>query len=284
MKVDPILQSHIKTAFELVSARAAAVAFPSPSAFSKALEKSIPAKPTSSSVIYINRDTARMFTTAAVNVWLRGVHSFLISASLTNVSPIWASVAGYYSSHYSVRAIAHLLGYYQLFSRKRIVHLDFDGSRYCCSFIQKNSGDREHRVYWRIVKQDSHFTNDPFFTDNTGVEVSDVGHRDRANYADHLSQFPVFRPLSADEVKYRIARISEIEFIAPPIPAVSKYPDLESVQIVAYHRLVRFRDLVNAVIGGSNRLWNVYKDPMWARGFIDFQLTERASLESQFTT
>ena len=34
-------------------------------------------------------------------MWLRAVHSF-ISASLTGISDIWASVAGYYSSHYWV--------------------------------------------------------------------------------------------------------------------------------------------------------------------------------------
>ena len=44
------------------------------------------------------------FAMAAVKMWLRAVHSFLISVSLTKASPIWSSVAGYYSSHYSIRA------------------------------------------------------------------------------------------------------------------------------------------------------------------------------------
>ena len=59
----------------------------------------------------------RMFATAAVEMWLRGIHSFLISAASTRVSPVWASISGYYASHYTIRAFAHLLGYFQLYRR-----------------------------------------------------------------------------------------------------------------------------------------------------------------------
>jgi len=225
-----------------------------------------------------------MFTTAAVDIWMRAVHSFLVSSSLTNVSPVWASVAGYYSSHYSVRALAHLLGFFQLFSRKRIVRLQFHGGSYVCNFDPKTAGDREHRFYWRIVKKDPHFATDTFFTENnSAIDDSDVAHRDRASYADHLPQFPVFRPLDAVALRTRINRISEIEFASPPIPRVSRYPDVESVQIIAYHRLVRFRNFVDAVVGGGNRFWNVHRDPTWARDFLDYQLTDEATMRSQFT-
>jgi hypothetical protein len=139
-------------------------------------------------------------------------------------------------------------------------------------------------VYWQIVKQDQHFAADPFFTEyNPAVDESDVAHRDRGNYADHLPQFPSFRPLDAVALKARVDRISEIEFTSPPIPRVSRYPDVESVQIIAYHRLIRFRDLVDVIIGDDNRFWNVHRNPTWARDFMDFQLTEEATLGSQFT-
>jgi hypothetical protein len=282
MIIDLVLRTHIRTGFALLN-NAAANTFPGPNALSQALSRTLPAGSKGLASRATTQDVARMFTTAAVNIWMRAVHSFLVSASLTNVSPIWASVAGYYSSHYSVRALAHLLGFFQLFDRKRIVRLELYGGRYVCHFEPKNAGDREHRVYWKIVKGDRHFLADPFFTENkSSDEESDVAHRDRANYADHLPQFPVFRPLDAAALEYRVNRISELEFASPPIPRASRYPDLESVQIIAYHRIVRFRDMVDAVID-DNRFWNVHRSPSWAINFIDFQLTEEQTLRSQFT-
>jgi hypothetical protein len=93
----------------------------------------------------------------------------------------------------------------------------------------------------------------------------------------------MFRPLDVAALRARIDRISEIEFKSAPIPRVSRYPDIDAVQVVAYHRLVRFRDLIDAVVGNGNRFWNVHRNPAWARDFMDFQLTEEASVSSQFT-
>src|SRR5207237_7783293 len=151
--------------------------------------------------------------TAAVEMWLRAVHSFLVSASLTATSPIWSSVSGYYSSHYSVRAFAHLLGFFQLYRKKRIVRLSTHGGKYVCSFDSKLANDREHRFYWKIVKRDGHFAANPLFTENNPEnDESDVGHRDRANYTDHLSQYPQFAPLNKATLIERIHYISQIEF------------------------------------------------------------------------
>src|SRR4051794_22938270 len=83
--------------------------FPGPRTLTNLLEHLAPPKNGEKN---LDRDAAACFATAAVDIWLRAVHSFLISASLTESSPIWASISGYYSSHYSVRAIAHLLGYF----------------------------------------------------------------------------------------------------------------------------------------------------------------------------
>lgn len=284
MQIDPALQVHITTGFAPLNDEAAVNAFPPPASLSQELNAALPAGSSGVATRNASQQIVKMYTTASVNMWMRAVHSFLVSASLTNVSPIWASVAGYYSSHYSVRAIAHLLGFFQLFTRKRIVRLELQGGSYICSFDPKTAGDREHRVYWKIVKKNAHFAADPFFTENNSlIDESDVAHRDRANYADHLPQFPMFRPLNAIALKTRIDRISEIEFSAPPIPRVSRYPDIESVQIIAYHRIVRFRDLVDTIIGDGNRFWNVHRNPTWARDYMDFQLTEEETLRSQFT-
>lgn len=282
MKIDPAFRAHIESAFAPLNDEAAVHAFPPTASLSKALSRIHVARLNGVAYREDLPTVAKMFTTAAVNMWMRAVHAFLVSSSLTNVSPTWASVAGYYSSHYSVRALAHLLGFFQLFSGKRIVRIEFQNGSFTCKFDRKNAGDREHSVYWKIVKKDPHFAADPFFTENISGEASDVAHRDRANYADHLPQFPLFRPLDANELRNRIDRVSEIETSSAPIPLLSRYPDTESVQIVAYHRLVRFRSLLDTVVI-ENRFWRVHRDPSWARDFLDYQLTEEAGLQSLFT-
>lgn len=288
MRIERALQTQITALFAPLNNEAAVNAFPGATSLSKALSEELKAAVPTGPDRVATRNTShlvvKMFATAAVDMWMRAVHSFLVSASLTNVSPIWASVAGYYSSHYSVRALAHLLGFFQLFSGKQIVCLELRGGRYVCSFNPKRG--REHRVYWRLVKKDPHFAGDPFFTENSTLpdKPSDVGHRDHANYADHLPHFPMFRTLDTVALRARIDRISEMEFPAPPIPEVGRYPDLNSVQIVAYHRLVRFRDLLDAILGNENRFWNVHRNPEWTRDFMHFQLTEEGGAFSRFTS
>jgi hypothetical protein len=286
MRIDPVVHAQISAAFALLNDGAAVDAFPPSGSLSKSLSGTLPVGSRGTDLRNVTPTLAKMFVTGSVNIWMRGVHSFLVSCSLTSVSPVWTSVAGYYSSHYSVRALAHLLGFFQLFARKRIVRLELAGGRYLCNFDPKTAGDREHRVYWKIVKRDSHFATDPLFTENKPAidefDQSDVSHRDRANYTDHLPQFPTFRPLDVAALRSRINRISEIEFATPPIPRAGLYPDIESVQIVAYHRLVRFRSFVDALVGDENRFWNVHRDPVWARDFLDYQLTEKETLKSQY--
>ena len=283
MRIDPVMQNHVLRLFSPLNQDAAGT-LPSIGALSKALTAAAPSGKAQVSTTNIPPPVTKMFSTAAVNTWMRAVHSFLISTSLTQVSPIWASVAGYYSSHYSVRAIAHLLGFFQLFTVKRTVQLQFTAGHFVGTFRRKTGHEREHSVYWTVVKKDLHFAGDPFFTENSSsTDQSDVAHRDRANYADHLPHFPVFRPLDADEVRNRIAKISNIEVTSPPIPSVSKYPDVESVQVIAYHRLLRFRDLLDTILAGENRFWSVQRDPPWAREFMDFQVTDANARRVQFT-
>jgi len=285
MKIDVSTRTHVEIVFQPLNKTAAAHAFPKSGALSLELSRLVPAKNASSPTVNVDPRVSTFFATASVDMWLRAVHSFLVSASLTSTSHIWASVAGYSSSHYSVRALAHLLGYFQLHTQKKIVKLRFESGRYLCDYTKKTGGDREHTAYWRLVKRAPLFASDQWFTENTpgGNVPSDVAHRDRANYVDHLGGFSTFKPLNATELKDRINRISGIEFMAPPIPDAAKYPDVESVQIVAYHRLVRYRDLVDNILGGDNRFWSVYRKPAWAQDYMDYQLTEQASLRSQFT-
>ncbi len=285
MKIDPSLQTHVEIVFRLLNQTAAARAFPKEGTLSSKLTKRVPGKDESSSTVDVGPSISKLFATASVDMWLRAVHSFLTSISLTSTSHIWASVVGYYSSHYTVRALAHLLGYFQLYTVKKIVKLRFENGQYICDYMKKKRGDREHKAYWRLVKRNQLFISDQLFTENVrvGNVLSDAAHRERANYIDHLGSFPTFRPLDETEVKDRIERISGIEFSVPPIPDVDKYPDIDTVQIIAYHRLVRYRDLVDNILGGKNRFWSVYRTPTWAQDYMDYQLTEQANLRSQFT-
>jgi hypothetical protein len=275
MIADPAVRTQVLATFGLLN-RGPARSFPSPSALSKALEELIPVDGTADR--NIDARGASYFATAAVEIWLRSVHSFLISASLTSASPIWASVSGYYSSHYTVRGIAHLLGYFQLFRRKRIVRLKLEGGRYVCTFASKGANQGEHKLYWKVVKESADFTGDDLFTENNvNSDHSDVRHRNHANYADHLHEIPQFKPLNEEALKQRIEFISKIVFDSPPLPRLSAFPDVEYVQLIAYHRLVRFRRLLDELLGGTNRFWNVHRNPSFASGYIDFQLAERTS-------
>lgn len=238
----------------------AAQAFPPATTLSTELTKLIP--PSVPADKFVTPTTAAHFITAAVEIWLRGVHSFLISAALTESSPIWACVAGYYSSHYTVRGIAHLLGYFQLFHSRRIVELRIEGGRFICNFRSKQGGGAEHKFYWKTVKHSERFESDGLFTENKADEdSSDVWHRNRANYADHLNIYPQFAPLDEQSLKDRIDFISKIVFDAPPLPRADNFPDVEYVQLAAYHRIVRVRKLLDSALGTTNRFWNVHRNP-----------------------
>src|SRR5260370_5746384 len=99
MKIDPAVQAHVARAFAPLNNQAAAHSFPPPASLSRALQSANPSQ--SAGPVSAGRTVsiAKLYTTAAVDMWMRAVHSFLISASLTDVSPMGASITGYYSSH-----------------------------------------------------------------------------------------------------------------------------------------------------------------------------------------
>lgn len=279
MNIDRELQAQIKSAF-LPLNKSGARTFPSGMSLSLALEQLAPSGKASANKT-VDPEIAQLFATASVDIWLRALHSLVISASLTASSPIWAAVSGYYASHYAIRALAHALGYFQLYKKKKIVRLKLHRGKYFCVFDPKGGNDREHQLYWKSVKQDPHFVGDPLFTRNDpGSDNSDVGHRERANYADHLYYFPQFHPLDLEETKVKFNFISNISFRTPPIPRISKFPDTEAVQVIAYHRIVKFRRFVDEILGSDSRFWSVHRSPSWASSVVDFQLVEQAGLEA----
>src|SRR5262245_32970604 len=65
--------------------------------------------------VTIPAKAGHLFATASIEMWHRAIHSFLWSIVLSKSSRIWASVSGYYSSHYVMRAFSHALGFYNSF-------------------------------------------------------------------------------------------------------------------------------------------------------------------------
>ncbi len=253
-----------------------AVFIPAPTSLSTNLQREIDSHPDVAS-FNVSQTIVQLFATAAVEMWHRSIHSYLISLNLTNASHIWSSVAGYYSSHYAVRSIAHTLGAFQLFDAKKIVELDLAGTGNVCTVRRKSGSEgREHDMYWKFVKSKVPFDSDPLFTINKphkGI-LSDAKHRERANYADHINRVPNFVPLDMAFLKERADHISHILIEDPPIPDYMEYAELESVQIVAYHRLVKVRSYLDEILGTSINYWNVHRDPAWARSIINYEIVE----------
>jgi hypothetical protein len=264
-------QKQVSVMFSRLSTQSAAGAFPPPEALSSLLTARC--APYDQASIAARPADMTLFATAAVEMWLRAIHSFLISASLTEASPIWSSVAGYYSSHYSVRAFAHLMGLFHLHKDKRLVQLSRQGGGWVFEIAKKNAGDREHKLYWKFVA--GQFANDPFFYPNReDTPESDGSHRNRANYADHLNAFPQFKPLSEEYLAQRIHRIAAIQFSAVPIPNADNFPDIASVQILAYHRIVKFRKVLDDILGAEHRFWAIQRNPPWRPKDLTFEVVD----------
>ncbi|HUU44103.1 MAG TPA: hypothetical protein VM118_00085, partial [Acidobacteriota bacterium] len=159
--------------------------------------------------------------------------------------------------------------------KKRILRVELAGGRYVCHIIRKKAGDREHKFYWRKVKCHPEFERDPFFTKNEeGQARSDSSHRARANYSDHVNRFPKFRALDEAYLRERVQRIASIEVSDAPIPRTDSFPDTENVQLVAYHRMVRYRNYLDEILGTSNSFWKVHRNPSWCPDFLDFQIID----------
>jgi hypothetical protein len=268
------LSSRVERMFAALNNQSAADSLPTPGTLASLLSKHVVGSAQTTTVTARPQELT-YFATAAVEMWLRAVHSFLISVSLTKASPIWSSVAGYYSSHYSVRAFAHLFGVFHLHKKRRIIRLDKQANHLVFRIERKQGNDREHKFYWKCVSEHPQLAADPFFyASRDDVPGSDGAHRNKANYSDHIDRFPVFLPLEAQYLSDRVERISNIEFSDVPVPNADKFPDLGNVQVIAYHRLVKFRRLVDEALGSGNRFWKVQRNPSWCPNTMQFSVVE----------
>jgi hypothetical protein len=273
--MNEVLRKQITVMFSALEKQSAANAFPAPGALSTFLTSHC--APFTEPTVAAKPSQLTLFATASIEMWLRAIHSFLISASLTEASPIWSSVAGYYSSHYSIRAFAHLFGLFDLHKRRRLIQVAAQGKGWVLQVNKKNAGDREHKLYWKYLHEHSELSADPFFYANReDIPQSDCSHRNRANYADHINRFPVFKPLDEECLGRRIQKIAEIELSAVPIPNADCFPDIETVQILAYHRIVKFRQLVDDTVGPTHRFWSVHRTPSWKPKTLTFEVVDPA--------
>lgn len=272
--MDKDLSSQIERVFGELNRRSAATALPEAGALADLLSGHV-VESSTTTIIAPRPILLKHFGTAGVEMWLRAVHSFLISASLSEASPIWSSVAGYYSSHYAIRAFAHVLGAFQLYRKKRIVYLDSQGGHLVVRIEKKHGDHREHKFYWKYVCEHRELAADPFFyAFRDDIPTSDGGHRSKANYADHIDRFPVFIPLSTEFLEERIKRISTVEFSSIPVPRADRFPDTVSVQFVAYHRIVKFRRLLDEILGTKNPFWNFQRSPSWCPRNMNFSVVD----------
>lgn len=237
--------------------------------------------------VYVKPALTALFATASVEMWHRSIHSLLISCSVSKTSPIWASVAGYYSSHYTVRAFSHLFGYYTLF-KKGCMQVRLDG-KFSCELAKKKP-KTEHQEYWGYLKKMKPFLEDPVFSENNIMNISvddrrenghDAYHRGKANYVDHVNNFVNFTPLSEDYLITRISYIAESITETPSLPNEFKYPDLDAVQLIAYARLITFRRFMDTILLSkiNSNFWAYQRNPEWCSKYINYQAPELRDLD-----
>lgn len=221
--------------------------------------------------ISLNRQDATNFATAAVEIWHRAVHSLLISIALKENSPVWAAVAGYYASHYTFRAAAHLLGFFSLHTAKCTIEINGHAGPYFGAVVKNRK--REHDWYREKVSNSKLFGNDPFFRARPKAGLDDREHRSLANYGDHLSRYPSISNIIVEDVRSRMRGLERYPAVVPPELSDNRFPDLDGVWVLAYQRICRFRRLLDDKVD-KNRFWDGHRTPSWAVQFTNFDMAD----------
>jgi len=221
-----------------------------------------------------------MLASAGVEMWHRAVHSLLWSVALTESSPLWASVSGYYASHFVMRAFAHSMGIFKSFTKKATVQILVQNGQFVCTRLSDSGG--EHAFYWKAVKGHPKLSSNPLFRENHEREnnkqedKSDAIHRNFANYADHLNSFQALKFSTTQEVSERVEKISRIRLhsVTAPTPQRGNFPDIYNVQILAFQRIVAFHDFLEDRVP-KNRFWRAHRRPNWCKDIISFQVEDQ---------
>jgi hypothetical protein len=274
----PIDYSSIDRVFDLAFGKLnrpkASLDFPEHGSLSKELNVLIESG-AASPVLAHNK--CQMLASCSVEMWHRAIHSFLWSIALTETSPLWASISGYYASHYVMRAFAHSMGIFKSFTNRKAIQIKMEGGQFVLSSFK---GKGEHPFYWSAVRGYPKFITNPLFYENNERDIdSDASHRTHANYTDHVNSF---RPMKCPDLVWVIKYIERISHFrlgsAVKRPSRDEYPDLQDVQILAFQRIVTFNDYLDERIP-MNRFWRAHRRPTWCKDIMLFQI-EDSGLES----
>lgn len=217
-----------------------------------------------------------LLASAGVEMWHRAIHSFLWSVALTKSSPLWASVSGYYASHFVMRAFSHSMGIFKSFRQREVIQISLKNGQFICSPLtwSKNS-QGEHAFYWKAVKGHPKFVGNDLFRENSERDPkSDAAHRTFANYTDHLCSFPPMEFPKIEEVADSVERISRIRLHSVTHPSREDYPDLRNVQILAFQRILAFHDFLDDKVPRS-RFWRMHRRPNWCKDVMLFQVEDQ---------
>ena len=222
----------------------------------------------------LNHKYSPMLASAGVEMWHRAIHSFLWSIALTNGSPLWSSVSGYYSSHFVMRAFAHSMGIFKSFTKKEVIQVIVNNGQFVCSPVGWGKDRGEHEFYWKAVKEHPKFLSNDIFRINNQKDIkSEASHRTFANYTDHLNSFvPIDfpSPLAVAETIEKISRIRLGSF-----PSREDYPDLQNVQILAFQRIVAYQDFIDEKVY-KNRFWKAHRRPSWCKYLMRYQVEDQS--------
>ena len=221
-----------------------------------------------------------MLASAGVEMWHRAIHSFLWSVALTESSPLWSSVTGYYASHFVMRAFAHSMGIFKSFTQRTAFQVVVQHGHFVCTRLSDKGG--EHAFYWKAVKGHPELASNQLFRennereDNKKEDQSDVLHRNFANYTDHVDSFTTLKFSSTNEVTQRVQKIGHVRrySVTAPTPQRGDFPDIDKVQILAFQRIVAFHDFLDKEVP-NNRFWRLHRRPSWCRNIISFQVEDR---------
>lgn len=275
----PIDYSSIDRVFEVsfgkLDRASASLAFPEPGTLSNELNVLIDSGRAS---LVLSHKKSQMLASSSVEMWHRAIHSFVWSVTLTPTSPLWASVSGYYASHYVMRAFAHSMGIFKSFTARKAIQVEMVGAQFVLSCFTSDKG--EHPFYWNAVKGYGRFASNPLFYENHVRDMdSDSAHRTFANYTDHVNSFQAVRCPTLKWVMEYIEKISHFRLgSSVKKPSRDEYPDLQDVQILAFQRIVAFTDFLDERIP-TNKFWRAHRRPTWCKDVMLFQI-EDSGLES----
>ena len=224
----------------------------------------------------LSHEKISMLASAGVEMWHRAIHSLLWSLALTERSPLWSSVLGYYASHFVMRAFAHAMGIFRSFSQRKVIQVVVQNGQFICTFLESREG--EHAFYWKAVRGHPKLITNPLFRENSERNPkSDSAHRNFANYTDHVDAFLPLQFPTLKTVAESIEKISRIRLHSITEPSREDYPDLQNVQILGFQRVVAFHDFLDERVL-QNRFWRAHRRPSWCNTLMSYQI-EEPSLE-----